>query len=204
MLSLVPSVPATNFQPNHNIAPTHEVPVGYADGEGAHQLALMRWGLMPHWAKEAKIGAKMINARAETLTEKPSFKPLLKAHRCAILVSGFYEWQREGKAKQAHKIAHGSDAPMIMAGLWTKNPELDLTSYTVITTAASDEMARIHHRMPAILDPGAVDQWMDGDWDDAAPLLMPHPGPLAITAIPNAVGNVRNNYLELLDPLTAS
>lgn len=204
MLSLVPSVPASNFQPNYNIAPTHEVPVGYADGEGAHRLALMRWGLVPHWAKEAKIGAKMINARAERLTEKPSFKPLLKAHRCAILVSGFYEWQREGKAKQAHKIAHGLGAPMIMAGLWTKNPALDLTSYTVITTAASDEMAPIHHRMPAILDPGTVNQWMDGDWDDAAPLLAPYPGPLVITAISNDVGNVRNNYPELLDPLASS
>jgi putative SOS response-associated peptidase YedK len=213
MLSLVPSVPASNFQPNYNIAPTHEVPVGFADAEGAHRLALMRWGLVPHWAKDAKIGAKMINARAETLTEKPSFKPLLKAHRCAILVSGFYEWKRpenpnRAKEKQAHKIAHASGAPMIMAGLWTRNPALELTSYTVITTAASDEMAPVHHRMPAILDPGldpgAVDRWMDGAWDDAAPLLTPHPGPLAITPISNAVGNVRNNYPELLDPLVSS
>lgn len=207
MLSLVPSVPASNFQPNYNIAPTHEVPVGYADAEGAHRLALMRWGLVPHWAKNAKIGAKMINARAETLAEKPSFRPLLKAHRCAIPVSGFYEWKRDGKAKQAHKIEHASGAPMIMAGLWTESPALGLTSYTVITTAASEAMAPVHHRMPAILDPGlgpgSVDRWMDGTWEEAAPLLAPHPGPLAITPISNQVGNVRNNTPALLEPVSA-
>lgn len=204
MLSLVPSVPATNFQPNYNIAPTHDVPVGFADAEGARQLALMRWGLVPHWAKEAKIGAKMINARAETLTEKPSFRPLLKTHRCAILVSGFYEWKRDGKAKQAHKIALASGKPMVMAGLWTENPELDITSYAVITTAASDQMAAIHHRMPAFLDTDALGRWFDGEWEEAAPLLDPYSQPLTITAISNDVGNVRNNYPELLDPLSAS
>lgn len=209
-LSVIPPAPATNFQPNYNIAPTHEVPVGFEDKEGARRLGLMRWGLVPHWAKDAKVGYKMINARAETLTEKPSFRPLLERGRCAILVSGFYEWQKlenpknapkSAATKQAYKIALGSGQPMIMAGLWTRNHALEMESYTVITTAASEEMAPYHHRMPVILDRDRVDQWFGGDWAEAVALLAPHPGPLAIAPVDNAVGNVRNNYPELLDPL---
>lgn len=159
LMRLIPSAPPpSNFQPNYNIAPTHEVPVCIAE-EGERRLELLRRELVPHWAKEAKVGYKMINARAETLTEKPSFKPLLKSRRAIVAVSGFYEWKREGKDKQAHTIEHASGKPMMMAALWAENSALDMRSYTVITTAASDAMAPVHHRMPAILEKDQVDGW---------------------------------------------
>lgn len=201
MLNLVRPAPQTNFQPNYNIAPTHMVPVCYLES-GKRTLEPLRWGLVPHWAKDPKIGFKMFNARSETLGEKTSFKGLLKDRRCVVPVSGFYEWKRDGKDKQAYKIAHESGAPMLLAGLWTDNAALDIRSYTVITTAATTAFSPIHNRMPAILAPDTVSAWLDDDWDDAHPLLAPFEGSLSVVPVSNEVGNVRNNYPELLTPLT--
>ena len=208
-LSIISPAPQDNFPPNYNIAPTMEVPVGFSrsDEKGRRHRVLerMRWGLIPHWAKDQKIGAKMINARSETLAEKPSFAPLIKANRCIIPVSGFYEWQRSGSgksaAKQAYKIARSDGKPMLFGGLWTAHPGFEIRSYTVITTAATPAFQSIHHRLPLILEQDAVDCWLEGDWDDAKSLIHPVEADISPVKISNDVGNVRNNSPELLNPL---
>lgn len=208
-LSIISPAPQDNFPPNYNIAPTMNVPVGLSrsDGKGAHTRVLerMRWGLVPHWAKDLKIGAKMINARSETLTEKPSFASLVKSNRCIIPVSGFYEWQRKGTgksaSKQAYKITRRDGQPMLFGGLWTTHPGFEINSYSVITTAATAAFEPIHHRLPLILEQDSVDRWLDGEWDDAKNLIHPAEADIAAVRISNDVGNVRNNYPELLNPL---
>lgn len=201
--------PADNFQPNYNIAPTHQVPVARAvsgeDGTRRVVLERLQWGLVPLWAKDTKIGYKMINARAETLAEKPSFRTLLAGHRCVIPVSGFYEWQRglgpSGKDRQAHRVARGDGGTMLLAGLWTHHAGMDLSTYSVITTAATPDFMAVHHRLPMILERGEVSRWLEADWDDAKALARPYSGALDPVPISNAVGKVANNYPELLAPL---
>ncbi len=181
------------------------VPVARAIADEAggvtRTLERLQWGLVPHWAKDAKIGAKMINARGETLTEKPSFKPLLKSRRCVIPVSGFYEWQREAGSKQAHKVERSDGAPMLFAGLWTVNAALDIQSYTVITTAATSDFEAIHHRMPMILERDQISRWLEADWSDASGLVRTYEGDIAATKISNDVGKVANNHPKLLEPM---
>ena len=203
------AAPDDNFPPNYNIAPTHQVPVVRAGGDGAGDraatLTRLQWGLVPRWAKDAKIGYKMINARAETLTEKPSFKNLVARHRCVIPVSGFYEWQRglgpKGKDKQAHKVARADGAPLLLAGLWTRHAGLGLSSYTVITTAATPAFAPLHHRLPMMLERDQLGAWLTGDWDAARALIQPYAGAIVATPVSNDVGKVANNYPALLDPV---
>ncbi len=200
-LDILHAPPNTNFQPNYNIAPTHIVPVCISE-MGERRLVPLQWGLVPFWAKDARIGYKMINARSETLEEKPSFRSLLKSRRCVVPISGFYEWKREGKAKQAYKIEHADGHTMMLAGLWAENGTLETQTYTVVTTAASDTLKSIHHRMPVILDgKEALGTWLEGDWKDAKQLTRGYSGELSAVPIDNAVGNVRNNYPELLEPL---
>ncbi len=155
----------------------------------------------PHWAEDAKRSYSMIQARAESLEEKPTYRGLIKSCRCAVLVSGFYEWKRDGKDKKPYKVEHESGHPMIMAGLWTRNEAMRIDSYTVITTAASPTFAWLHDRQPAILQPDQVNLWVDGPWDDAKALTGVFLGPLAATAVSKDVGNVRNNYPGLLEPI---
>ncbi|GAB5483500.1 MAG: hypothetical protein Pars92KO_32570 [Parasphingorhabdus sp.] len=142
----------------------------------------------------------MINARAETLEEKPSFKNLLKSCRCAVLVSGFFEWKRDGKLKQAHRIQRADGAPMILAGLWADNGYLETTTYSVITTGATLDFEPIHNRLPAILEPDQVATWLQGSWTDAKPMTEPYGGDLDVRPVSNDVGNVRNNSPELFKP----
>ncbi|GAB5483073.1 MAG: SOS response-associated peptidase [Parasphingorhabdus sp.] len=203
ILNIIPDQPS-NLAPNYNIAPTHQV-LAFRKNAEEVRLSPLHWGLVPHWAKDAKKAGSMINARSETLEEKPSFRPLLKSRRCAVLVSGFYEWQRglgsTGKDKQAHKVERGDGRPMLLAGLWTRNDALNLESYTIVTTAATPDFAALHHRLPAILEPDQLDLWLTGEWDAARDLLTPYAGALNTAAISNAVGNVRNNGPELLKPI---
>ncbi len=199
ILSIV-SPPPTNFAPNYNIAPTQQVPVCRQNGD-VRSLDLLHWGLVPHWAKDRKSAAKMINARAETLEEKPSFRGLLGRNRCIIMVSGFYEWQREGKSSQPFKVEHGDRRPMLLAGLWTRNAARDIESYCIITTEATQSFAAIHHRLPAILNPESIDCWLSADWSSAKVLTEPWQGELQATPISSAVNKVANNDPSLLNPL---
>lgn len=202
ILAIVQPPPNSNFQPNYNICPTQQVPV-CINREGQRSLELLNWGLLPSWAKETKYAAKMINARAETLTEKPSFKPLLEKNRCIIMVSGFYEWQRERQRKIPYKVERSDKEPMLLAGLWTRNDYLDINSYTVITTAAAASFAPIHDRSPVILERTDINIWLDGAWDEARNFATTYQGNLSAIRISDAVNSNRNNGRHLLDPLIA-
>jgi putative SOS response-associated peptidase YedK len=142
-----------SLNPSYNIAPTQEVAAVVEEDE-KRKLEMLRWGLIPSWAKDPAIGNKMINARAETVSEKPSFRKAFKVRRCLILADGFYEWQKTDNGKQPYHIKMQDDSPFAFAGLWEtwKNGE-EIRSCTIITTDANDLMGEIHHRMPVILHP---------------------------------------------------
>ena len=129
----------------------------------------MRWGLIPSWAKDMSIGSRMINARAETVGEKPSFRNALRRRRCLVLADGFYEWQKLGKQKRPMRIVMQSGEPFAFAGLWEtwRDPQGDvIPSCTIITTSANDTLGPIHDRMPVILPRDLEDLWLDNSVDD--------------------------------------
>jgi len=152
-----------DFAPRYNIAPTQLVPV--ITNEQPKRLSLLKWGLVPSWAKEEAIGNKMINARADGIAEKPSFRNALKRRRCLVPASGFYEWQKgEGKAKTPMFIHLQDQDVFAMAGLWEvwNNPQGDeVHTFTIITTDANEFMTPIHNRMPVILHRQDYAQWLD-------------------------------------------
>src|SRR5215216_4713323 len=143
----------SSITPSYNIAPTQEVAAVVEEDE-KRKLEMLRWGLIPSWAKDPAIGNKMINARAETVAEKPSFRSAFKVRRCLILADGFYEWQKTDNGKQPYYIKMQDGSPFAFAGLWEiwQNGE-EIRSATIITTDANDLMNEIHHRMPVILPP---------------------------------------------------
>jgi putative SOS response-associated peptidase YedK len=205
------------LEPSYNVAPTKDVYAVLADG-GVRHVDAFHWGLIPLWAKDAKIGSKMINARADTLAEKNAFKSAFRKRRCLIPADGFYEWQKRGaqgggtgtsKApKQPYFIARPDGEPYAFAGLWEvwRGPNKDqepLRSCTIITTDPNDVMAKIHDRMPVILPESAWDTWLDRDVDDLdllGKLLVPaDPALTVLRPISTEVNNVRNDGPQLLD-----
>lgn len=164
----------------YNIAPAQTVPV-IVEGDGARFLDAMQWGLIPAWAKEPGIAKKMINARAETLPEKPAFKGALSRRRCLIPADGFYEWKREGEARQPMHIRRKDGDLFAFAGLWEEWQQPDgtpLRTCTIITTGPNALMESIHDRMPAILLPEEEETWLHvtpGKFEDALSLLHPYP-----------------------------
>jgi putative SOS response-associated peptidase YedK len=146
----------------YNIAPGQMVPVIIANSP--RQIVLMRWGLIPHWAKDDKTAYKMINARVETLTQRPAFRGLLSHHRCLVPASGFYEWQGEGREKTPYYIYPEDQQYIAFAGLydvWQRPDGEDLSTFTIITTEADPFMARLHNRMPVVLDRDLETAWLD-------------------------------------------
>ncbi len=205
---------------NYNVAPTNDIYAVVAGPDGKPQLQVFHWGLIPVWAKERKIGQKMINARAETLGSKPAYKGVFKKHRCIIPMDGFYEWAagtpdgpltKQGKpAKQPMFIQRLDGEPLAVAGLWSawRDPNAApdspwLHSATVVTTAANGTMEPIHDRMPVILPASAWDEWLDPDNEDIAALgklLIPAPDTLLTTRkVSTEVNNVRNKGPHLID-----
>ncbi|NLK51117.1 MAG: SOS response-associated peptidase [Syntrophomonadaceae bacterium] len=152
-----------NFQPRYNVAPTQQVPV-VINSEGNNLLEMMRWGLVPNWVKDPSIGIKMINARAETVTEKPVFKTLFRKKRCIIPADGYYEWQKVGKSKIPMRIVHKSRGIFALAGLWDvwqpPNGE-SLFSFTILTTEPVNSVQAVHNRMPVILRPENEQLWLN-------------------------------------------
>ena len=177
---LPPAAPTT--KPRWNIAPTQSVIV--VNDTGARQLVAMRWGLVPSWATDPSIGNRMINARAETIAEKPAFCVALKKRRCIIPADGFYEWQQTGKLKQPVRIVLKSREPFGFAGLWeqwTSPTGDDLLSCTIITTAANELLKAVHERMPVILSREDEVVWLDPkiqDPETLLPLLKQYPSEL--------------------------
>jgi putative SOS response-associated peptidase YedK len=171
-------VPET--QPSFNIAPTQNVLA--IRGEGAGRDAVwLKWGLVPTWAKDPSVGARLINARSETVAEKPSFREAFRKRRCLIPADGFYEWRREGKGKQPYFFRLRDDRPFGFAGLWErwegKSGEI-LNTCTILTTAANEVLRPVHDRMPVILHPEEYSLWLQADEREQAMLkemLRPYP-----------------------------
>ncbi|MEE8397288.1 MAG: SOS response-associated peptidase [bacterium] len=162
--------------PRYNIAPTTPVAVVRAAEQGAsgRELALLRWGLVPSWAKDLAFGNRLINARAETVAQKPSFRAAIRARRCLVPASGYYEWRTEGEGKQPYHIRRADGAPLAFAGLWEtwQNPEHGtVETCTIITTEAAGAPAEIHHRMPVMLNPADFDAWLDPEQTQAEPVI---------------------------------
>lgn len=156
--------PASVPPPRYNIAPSQEIAVVRLQ-TGERHLANLRWGLIPFWAKDARIGYRMFNARAETVHRLPAFRAAFRGRRCLIPVSGFYEWDRRGKNRQPWYIRRADGAPLALAGLWEQWQEeggpLRIESAAILTTAASGRVAELHHRMPVILEPEDFEGWLD-------------------------------------------
>jgi len=155
------------LKPRFNIAPTQSIAAIRLDSKESREVALLRWGLVPFWAKDPSIGNRMINARAETVAEKPSFRAAYRKRRCLILADGFYEWRKEADGKTPYFISLASGEPFAFAGLWedwrAKDSDESLQSTAIITTAANDFMSQLHHRMPVVLQQDAADRWLGGD-----------------------------------------
>lgn len=153
------------LKPRYNIAPTQQVAgILRSDPESKREFKWLRWGLIPHWAKDKSIGNKLINARAETVAQKPSFRSAFRHSRCLIIASGFYEWQRQEKGKQPFLIQQTDNLPFVFAGLWStwQSPEDEtINTCTIITTEANEIMQPIHQRMPVILKSDDYEKWLD-------------------------------------------
>ena len=230
---------AEPLQPDYNVAPTKAVyavvdraetaadaagrdgasagDVAAAAGSVERELRVMRWGLVPFWAKDVRIGSRMINARAETVAEKPAFRRAFTKRRCLLPADGYYEWQQQpGAAKQPIYISRTDGRPLAFAGLYElwrdpavarDDPDAWLWTATIITTSAPDELGMIHDRMPMIIDPGSWADWLDPASNDAADLralLVPAAASgLATYPVSTAVNSVRNNGPQLIEPLSA-
>lgn len=167
-----------DFAPRFNIPPGTDIPVIRHSPEGQRVLHLLRWGLIPHWAKDPSIGNKLNNARGESVAEKPSFREAFKRRRCLIPASGFYEWKAEGGVKQPYYISLKSGEHLAMGGLWEtwQSPEGDLLrTCAIITTGPNALMESIHDRMPVILAPEHWQAWLTAPPGEAAGLLAPFP-----------------------------
>ncbi len=194
-----------NPLPNFNVAPTHIMPV--IKGSSPDKIDLYRWGLIPFWAKDEKIGYKMINARVETLLEKSAFKTAAKSRRCLVPMDGFYEWKREGKTKTPYRITMQDDSIFSAAGLWEswKNDKgEEVFSFTVITQPPNEMMKDIHNRMPAILTQEQEQQWLDNSIsaEDAVSIIQPYPSDLMLAyKVDSRVGKVSENDAGLILPI---
>lgn len=200
-----------SFEPRWNLAPSQAAPVvARDDAQGGRALRTMRWGLVPSWAKDSKIGYRTINARAETAATKPAFRSAFKRRRCLVPASWFYEWRTEGKDKTPFRIQRADGAPLAMAGLfehWRGTAdEAPRTTFTILTTSANGDMEGLHDRMPCIVEEDDFDRWLDVELEDGPALdalLAPAPdGTLVHDPVNKRLGNVKNEGPELLVPDT--
>jgi putative SOS response-associated peptidase YedK len=187
----------------YNIAPTQYIAAVRNGEDEERELVMLRWGLVPSWAKDPSIGNRMINARAETVAEKPSFRAAYRRRRCVVLANGFYEWRREGDIKTPYFISLASGKPFALGGLWESwhNRESDDTIQTtaLITTAANEFMRPLHHRMPMILETDAANDWLGGDNAMLETATEKNP-PLRAWPVDRRVNNARNQGEELIEP----
>ena len=193
------------YSPSYNIAPTQNLPVLVYNNN--RKIEHMRWGLIPSWAKDKSIGTKMINARGETLLEKPSFKNLVSSKRCIVITDGYFEWQNIGTIKTPHYFHDPEKKILPMAGLWDEwrsaNGEL-MKTYTVITTTPKPEFAHIHTRMPVILTHPAIDIWVNTrDHTPAVAMdhILPYQYELAVYPVSTLVNSPKNNSARCITPI---
>lgn len=189
------------IEPRYNIAPTQYIAAIRLDQEQQRELVKLRWGLVPFWAKDPSIGNRMINARAETVAEKPAYRAAYRHRRCIVLADGFYEWRRDGDVKTPYFISLASGEPFALAGLWEnwtdKESGESLQTTTLITTAANEFMAPLHHRMPVVLESNGAGEWLAGSTDllDNVSAITP---PLQAWPVDRRVNNARNEGEDLI------
>ena len=192
-----------DLEPRYNIAPTQDIAaIRNAENDG-RELVVLRWGLVPFWAKDPSIGNRMINARAETVAEKPAYRAAYRHRRCAVLADGFYEWRKEAAGKTPYFITTASGEPFAFAGLWeswrSKDSDESLQTATLITTAANEYLSALHHRMPVILQPQTADMWLAGGEGSLAAVVNLCP-PLRAWPVDRRVNNARNEGEDLIEP----
>ena len=205
--------PARNLAPRYNLAPSQDAAVARAE-ESGRTLSMLRWGLVPAWSRDPKIGYKLINARSETAHAKPSFRAAFRSQRCLIPVDGFYEWSQRGAARQAWLIEPLDGGIMALAGLWERwivrdrilapkslahlNPGSTLESFTVLTRAADDSLAAIHHRMPVVIPPDEFNAWLHAEPValDQLPVK-----PMSIHPVSNRVNKPSNDDALCVEPI---
>jgi putative SOS response-associated peptidase YedK len=198
-----------NFPPRHNIAPTQPIPVVIVEN-GVRHFRLMRWGLLPAWVKDSRKFTLLINARAETVDEKPAFKNAMKRRRCLIPADGYYEWQASDQRKRPHFIRRRDGQPIGLAGLaetWIGPNGEELDTVAIVTAPASADLAVLHPRVPVTIAPADFDRWLDCSADDAetvmALLTPPHEGEFVWHEVSTRVNRVANDDAQLILPITA-
>jgi putative SOS response-associated peptidase YedK len=192
----------------YNVAPTDEAAV-VVERDDRRAITAYSWGLIPHWAADAKIANRLFNAHAETVATSPMFREAFRRRRCLIPVDSFYEWRREGAVRQPYRIVQPDRRPIALAGLWSgwHDPETGEVrrTFTIVTTASNDDMRPIHDRMPVVVPPDAWGRWLDPDLPDPGELqglLVPaEGGSLVIYPVSRAVNNVRNDGPQLVEPI---
>jgi putative SOS response-associated peptidase YedK len=198
-----------NFPPRYNVAPTQPVPIVRVV-EGKRQFALVRWGFIPSWVKDPRGFSLLINARGESLNDKPAFRAALRRRRCLFPADGFYDWRREGERTTPYYVRLRAGGPMAFAGLWENwmGPHgEEMETAAIVTTRANRMLAPIHPRMPVIVPPQAFDLWLDSanvDAETAAALIAPAPeGVLDVHEVSPAVNRTANDAPDLIEPVTA-
>ena len=196
-----------DWLPRYNIAPSQEVPAIRQETDG-RKAVLLRWGLLPHWARDEKFGYHTINARAETVDKKPAFRSAFKRRRCLITATGFYEWKKLNRHKQPYHIRMKGQELFAFAGLWEHWQSSEgkiIESCTILVTDANEALEPIHDRMPVILDPGNYDTWLDPELQDPAilkPLLKPWPSDrMEYWPVSRRVGNPAHDDPSLIEPI---
>jgi putative SOS response-associated peptidase YedK len=199
--------PPPNVPPTWNMAPTRLAPVVRLHPQsGERHLDLLRWGLLPHWAKDAKSVRQPINARSETAASSAMFRDPLARRRCIVPADAFYEWQAAGSAKMPHAIARADGAMLALAGLWDgwRGPDGEVVrSFTILTTGASAALRFLHERMPVVLEPADWPLWLGEAAGDPQTLLRTSAAELRIWAVSTQVNSVRNDGPQLLEPVAA-
>jgi len=198
-----------NFPPRHNIAPTQPIPVVIVE-DGVRHFRLMRWGLLPAWVKDPRKFTLLINARAETVNEKPAFKNAMKRRRCLIPADGYYEWQLFEKRKRPYFIHRRDGAPRGLAGLaetWIGPNGEELDTVAIVTAPASADLAVLHHRVPVTIAAGDFDRWLDCRANDAEAVMelltSPREGEFVWHEVSTRVNRVANDDAQLILPITA-
>jgi putative SOS response-associated peptidase YedK len=193
------------ISPRYNIAPMQDVPVVRATRSGERELAQVRWGLVPRWAKDPSIGARMINARAETLEAKPAFRNALKWHRCLLPADGFYEWKALPNGKQPYRIGMKDGSLFALAALcerWLSPEGYVLDTCTIVTTPANALLRPLHDRMPLIIAPEDYARWLDRSVEDVTDLLSPYPAAgMNFYPVSARVNAVRNDDASIIEPV---
>jgi putative SOS response-associated peptidase YedK len=203
-LLLFPERP--NLPPRYNIAPTQDVPIVRRTRDGtARELIMVRWGLVPYWADDPKIGNRLINARGESVARTAAFREAYQRRRCLVPADGFFEWQKIGRTRQPLLVRRKDQAPFAFAGLWERWPQPGggvLRSCTIITCPANELVALVHDRMPVILAPEDFERWLDPGQDQGHALLKPYPAaPLEAFPVSARVNSPNNDDPECIAPL---